>query len=103
MHLNTPAIYFMIILGVLPGCIGIPTQEMSDARQAVQAAQDSGAAERAPHNLNSAENFLNKAKQELEAGSYAEARRSALEAKRQAIIARNATLGNGTPLGSEMP
>lgn len=88
----------LIVLGTLLGCAGIPTQEMSDARQALQAARDSGAASRAPDKLDSAENLLGRAKEALEAGLYDQARTDALAAKDEAIKARNRAMETGKSL-----
>lgn len=88
----------LITIGVTFGCTTIPTQEMSDARQAVQAAREVGATTHAPENLTNAENFLNDAKKALDAGYYDVARKHALAAKAEAIEARKNTLkSDSTP------
>lgn len=87
--------YFSLILftvGIAFGCTGIPTQEMSDARQAVQAAREVGASMYAPDDLANAESLLAKAKKSLDAGSYQDARKHAVDAKTEAIEARDNTL-----------
>ncbi len=61
---------------------------MSDARQSVEAAESIGAEEHAPVALNSAQQLLSKAQDDLQAGEYEEAQKEALaarEAARQAV------------------
>ena len=81
-----------LMLGMVLGCTTIPMQEMSDARQAVQAAREANAAQLAPVPMESAETLLNKAKQALDAGAYDQARSEALAARREAIKARSEAL-----------
>lgn len=73
----------------LTGCaVSAPVQEMSNARQTIQAARDVGAAEHAPELLSIAEKLLDKAARKLEQGDYQIARDFALEAQEQAMRAR---------------
>lgn len=74
---------------MLSACSGAPVQEMSDARQAIQAARDAGVAE-TPHNemLSEAQKLLKEAKRELELGDYSRARDIALSAKEKALMAK---------------
>lgn len=81
-----------IVLGVVVGCASAPTQEMSDARQAIQAARDAGAVQHAPDTLGSAEKLLGWAEQALEEGDYDKARTDAVAAKEEAVKARNMAL-----------
>lgn len=67
-----------------------PVQEMSDARQAITAAREAGAAELAAFHLKAAEDYLDSAKQALEAKDYWEARRDAKQAKMKALDALQA-------------
>lgn len=76
------------IIFVLTSCAVAPTQEMSDARQAVQAARDAGAPQNAPQALAQAEKLLITAEQQLTNRTFREARGSAVAAKEQAIDAR---------------
>lgn len=65
-----------------------PTQEMSDARQSVEAAENIGAEEHAPIALDSAQLLLSKAQDDMQAGEFEEAQIDALaarEAARQAV------------------
>jgi len=74
---------------LLAGCASAPTQEMSDARQAVRAAHDVGAAEHARENVQQAEQLLNKATRELEQGDFGDAREDAEAARVEAIKAQD--------------
>lgn len=82
---------------LLAGCAMVPAQEMSDARQAIQAAETAGAAERAPRVLGLAQALLDQAQAELAVEDYAAARRSARAAKEAAIRAREAAAAAGAP------
>lgn len=80
-----------ILLGfvfLLVACASAPVQEMSDARQAIQAAHAAGAERVAQETLLSARSLLEKAERELESGHYREARRNALGARAKAVLAR---------------
>lgn len=66
-----------------------PVQEMSDARQAVQAARDASAQTFAPDHMGQAEALLDEAARAIESGRYAQAREQALAARRSAIRARS--------------
>lgn len=81
---------WLMALGVLSGCaVAAPVQEMSNARQAVQAAREAKADRYAPQDLDEAERLLKKATMELQLGNYNEARTHALAARHAAIVARN--------------
>lgn len=69
-----------------------PTQEMSDARQSVQAAFDAGAEELAPQNLHAALDYLERAEREIELRFFTRARHDAMIAKNEAIKARNVSI-----------
>jgi hypothetical protein len=60
---------------------------MSDARQAISAAQVAGAPERAPTDFAAAQAAITRAEQHLQAQEYTRARYAALEAKRRASAA----------------
>jgi len=64
-----------------------PVQEMSDARQAITAAKEAGAAEYAADELNAAVVFLNSAETYLQNNSFNFARRDAIAAKSKALDA----------------
>lgn len=82
----------ILVLAVMAGCATAPTQEMSDARQAVQAARDAGANLHTPVAMESAEHELSQAEHELRGRNYKIARNDALSAKQGAIKARNMAL-----------
>jgi len=70
-------------------CARMPTQEMSDARQAVKAARDANAELYVPKKLSAAERHLISAENSLELGLIEEARDNAIFAKDSALQARN--------------
>ncbi len=76
-------------LAVSGGCATAPpTQEMSDARQALDAAHRAEATRHAPDALEGAENLLSQAKDKLGAGAFTQAQKTALAAKQEATKAR---------------
>ncbi|WP_455200371.1 DUF4398 domain-containing protein [Kaarinaea lacus] len=75
-------------LSLLSGCVSAPVQEMSDARQAIQAAKEAGAQPDSQHNLQKAESLLKDAELALENGEYKKARSTALEARNEAMQAQ---------------
>jgi len=85
-----------LVLTVAVGCATAPTQEMSDARQAIQAARDAGAEKHAPYNLGSAEKLLAEAETALEQGDYGAAKEEAVNSKKEAVSARNIALAIGS-------
>ncbi|MFZ8986220.1 MAG: DUF4398 domain-containing protein [Steroidobacteraceae bacterium] len=72
---------------LLMACAPVPVQEMSDARQAIQAAEAAGARERAPEELGRAQSAMAEALQMLQRSMYREAQTAAVEAREQAIMA----------------
>ena len=64
-----------------------PVQEMSDARQAIMAAKEAGAEEKAPAELSQAVDHLRAAEEALTQKQYMSARRDAVIAKNRAIDA----------------
>ena len=72
----------------LAACATAPVQEMSDARQAIRSAEAAGAAERSPDIQRAALGLLQQAQTRLDAGAYDDARRYALDARDEAIKAR---------------
>jgi len=75
---------------LLAGCASAPVQEMSDARQAIQAAEEAGAAEYAPAALRDAKRLLTSAERKLQREAYQGARVDAREARRRAAEALDA-------------
>ena len=82
----------MLMVGIMAGCATAPTQEMSDARQAVQAAKEAGAAAHAPGVMGNAEQQLSEAERALRGRNYESARDGAVAARQEALKARNMTL-----------
>jgi len=72
----------------LAACATAPSQEMSDARRAVDAAADAGARSRAPHAMSQASAALDRASTALRVGDYDAARELARAARDEAITAR---------------
>ncbi len=80
----------LLLLGA--GCASTPPiQEMSDARQAVQAAREVHAERYAPISLSEAERLLEEATRQLRAKNYRKAREKALAAKKMALKAHHAS------------
>ena len=71
------------------GCAGWPVQEMSNARQAIVAAQKAGADQYAPEMLAEAQRLLASAKANSNKGDYRAARDEADQAREKAIEARH--------------
>ncbi len=82
----------ILLAGLSAACASIPSQEMSDARQAVQAAQEADAETLAPQQFDDAKKLLDEAKAALNLGNYSAARANALRAKEAAIRAREQAL-----------
>ena len=79
----------VLLLWFVAGCAGIPFQEMSDARQAVEAAHAAGAGEYAPETLREAERLLKSAEDALAHGLYRQAREEAEAARAKAVRAQS--------------
>ncbi len=77
----------LILAYFLIGCTAVPTQEMSDARLALKAAQKAHAEYYVPENIAQAQDTLSQAEQALSEGQFNEARHNALLAKEQAVKA----------------
>jgi hypothetical protein len=77
-------------LSLLLACIAIaacttpPVQEMSDARQAIAAAEEADAAKLAPEPLSDARRFLADAERQIQQEAYGPARMNAVRAKNRA-------------------
>ncbi len=88
-----PTLTSSLALLLLAACATTaPVQEMSNARQTIQAAVDAGAETHAPAVLSQARDLLDDASNELEAGNYLLARDYAVQAKQLAIQARQTSL-----------
>lgn len=79
----------LILSLLLTACASAPTQEMSNARQSVQAAQSVGAESYAARNLEIAREYLARAERELELRYFARARHDAIVAQSEALKAHN--------------
>lgn len=89
-HNKTPVrLLFCVWLLTVGACAtkGPPVQEMSDARQAISAAREAGAATYAGDGLRAAETSLAEAEAHLHQRLYWDARRLALAAKESAFDA----------------
>ena len=73
---------------ILAGCVAAPVQEMSDARQAINAAAAAGAATYSSAELIEAQRLLGIAEGSLNRGDYSTARRYAVSARKTARQAR---------------
>lgn len=80
--------YSLAFAGLLSACAGVPVQEMSDARQAVEAARQANAQTHAPEELQAAENLLQRAEEALTEGYYRQAREDAEAARELAVNAQ---------------
>lgn len=87
-HVMAKLILFTLVLLALAACVTAPVQEMSDARQAIYSAEAVGAAQRSLDTLLAAQRLLREAQAHLEAGAYDEARQYAVDARDEAIKAR---------------
>lgn len=81
-----------LLLMLLAGCATAPVQEMSDARQALQAAQQVGAQQHAPQDYARAKALMQSAEDQLGVGGYQAARKLAEQAKSVAQQARDKAL-----------
>ncbi len=85
--------YFAIlaVLLSLAACVSAPVQEMSNARQAIAAAEEAGASRTAPQQLEQAQRLLDEAERRLNNRQFGDARRSAIAAKLEALKALQTT------------
>lgn len=83
----------MLIVGLAwAGCAtSPPVQEMSDARQAIAAAEEASAADFAPQTLGEARRFLAQAEEQIRLGNYGLARSDAIRARTRATTALQAS------------
>ena len=82
------------VLGALLvyGCVTAPVQEMSDARQALDAAETAAVASEPPLELIEGRELLQRAEESLERGDYEQARVLAIDAREAAVAAREKSL-----------
>ncbi len=81
--------FLALFVGVacLFGCASAPVQEMSDARQAIAAAQAAGATSATSPDFSAAQTAIARAESHLQAQEFTWARVAAMEAKRHAAAA----------------
>ena len=82
------ALWLLLGAGLLTGCANAPVQEMSNARQAVRAAEKAGAATAAPELLAESKQLLKDARTRLGEQDYRAAKDAADSARTKAIEAR---------------
>jgi hypothetical protein len=88
-----PVLISSLVLLLFTACATTaPVQEMSNARQTIQAAVEAGAEIYAPEELADARRLLADASRELEVQNYTLARDYALQAKQSAMQARQTAL-----------
>jgi len=75
------------LVAAVLGCANVPTQEMSDARQALKAAKNVRAEQYAFFVLQQSEQALTQAEENLQAGLFHQAREEAVLAKEEALRA----------------
>ncbi|MEO0421683.1 MAG: DUF4398 domain-containing protein [Pseudomonadota bacterium] len=77
------------VAALAAGCASTPpVQELSDARQAIMAAEDAGADRYATARLNAAQMLLSSAEEKLQEQDYRGARTDAVSAHSRAVEAR---------------
>ena len=83
----------LLVALTLGGCAGAPVQEMSNARQAVAAAEQSGASHKAPKEMAEAKGLLQAAQTALDRGDFGTALEDALRARQLAVKALRISQG----------
>jgi hypothetical protein len=81
---------------MLAGCVTAPpVQEMSDARQAIMAAEQADAERVASDTLAEARRLLAEAERQIQEEAYGPARMNAVRAKNRAVLALRSTQSRG--------
>jgi len=81
-----------LVVLMVAGCVTAPpVQEMSDARQAIIAAEQADAARLAADTLSDARRFLADAERQIQEEAYGPARMNAVRAKNRAVQALRAS------------
>jgi hypothetical protein len=79
---------------LLAGCVTAPpVQEMSDARQAISAAEQAGAGRVSADTLADAQRLLEEAERQIQQEAYGPARLNAVRAKNRAMVALRTSEG----------
>lgn len=87
--LRSSILYAVLVITVsVSGCTSVPVQEMSDARQAIRAAQNEGVSSQTSSEFAEALQLIKFAQKKMESGEYQKARMNALSAKQKALDAR---------------
>jgi predicted S18 family serine protease len=81
-----------LLILLMAACAAAPVQEMSDARQALQAAREVGAERLAGTQYQEALQLMTNAERELDGGDFYRARDLALTARQKAVDARQIAL-----------
>ena len=98
-----PAFIAVLLAGVVvTACASAPVQEMSDARQAIRAAQNAGASQKAPAQLQSAQTLMSSAEASLQKRMYRAAKRNAVAAREQAVEAMQAAAKRDAPQSGQL-
>ena len=84
-HYPLLAVIFLALM--LSACISAPVQQMSDARQAIAAAEEAGADDFAPELMEKSRLLILRAEREIKDERFAAARYHAIEARKQALEA----------------
>ena len=82
-------VVIMLLLLLVVACSVMPAQQMSDARQAMQAADQVNAQEKAPAEYQEARRLLDQAQVEIRMKNYRQAKHLADAAKKAALEAHN--------------
>lgn len=80
--------FLLALLIALGACAGAPVQEMSDARQAIRAAEAVGAEKQASVQMAQARELIKSAEADIRIGDYRQAREHARLSREMAIEAR---------------
>jgi hypothetical protein len=85
-----------LLLALVVACGSAPVQEMSEARQAIEAARVAGAEQHAPEDYQKATALLKSAEEMLNKRHYRKARENAALARDEAIQAREVAQKTGS-------
>ena len=91
------ALSLLLLTIAVAACTTPPVQEMSDARQAIAAAEQASAGKVAPESLNDARRFLSDAERQIQEEAYGPARMNAVRAKNRAGQALRASQAPAEP------
>ncbi len=83
------------VVTLVSACSSLPTQEMSDARQAIESARQAGAGDSAPYPFDQALALIDEARESMVREEYKRARSDALAARSFALSARNIAIAIG--------